>query len=112
MRTHLGEFEQLLLLALASLEAEAYGARIRLTIERRTGRIISPGAVYTALERLERRDLVSSWLGDPSPQRGGKRKRFYRLEPAGAALLRESQLALARMTGALAPWNPGTVEPR
>ena len=103
MRAYLGEFEQLLLLALLHLKDDAYGLRIRQEIEERTGRTVSPGAVYTALDRLERRDLVSSWLGDPTAQRGGKRKRYYRLEPAGAALLRQSQHALARMARGVAP---------
>ena len=103
MRTYLGEFEQLLLLALLQLKDDAYGLRIRQTIEERTGRTVSPGAVYTALDRLERRDLVASWLGDPTAQRGGKRKRYYRLEPAGVALLRESQSAIARMSRGVGP---------
>lgn len=103
MRTYLGEFEQLLLLAVVHLDETAYGTRIRQTIERRTGRTVSPGAVYTALDRLERRRLVSSWLGDPTPERGGKRKRYYRVEPAGAALLRKSQDALSRMARGLKP---------
>ena len=103
MRTYLGEFEQLLLLALWHLKDEAYGVRIRESIETRTGRAVSPGAVYTALDRLERRRLVSSRLSDPTPQRGGKRKRYYRLEPTGAALLRESQNALRRMASGLNP---------
>lgn len=103
MRTYLGEFEQLLLFALLQSESEAYGAQVREAIERRTGRTISPGALYTALDRLERRGLVSSRLGDPSPRRGGKRKRYYRIEPAGAELLRRSHEALARMARGLAP---------
>jgi DNA-binding PadR family transcriptional regulator len=100
MRTYLGEFEQLLLLALLH-EQDAHGARIRAAIEDRTGRVIAPGAIYTALDRLERRGLVTSWLGDPTAQRGGKRKRHYRLEAAGADLLRRSQEALARMAHGL-----------
>lgn len=103
MRTYLGEFEQLLLLALVQLGADGYGARIRGVIEARTGRVISPGAVYTALDRLERRGLVSSWLGEPTAQRGGKRKRHYRLEPAGLMLLRRSREALTRMSRGLKP---------
>ena len=63
MRTYLGEFEQLLLFALMQLDDDAYGARIRESIEARTGRTVSPGAVYTALDRLESRGLVSSVLG-------------------------------------------------
>ena len=97
MRVHLGEFELLLLLALLQARDEVYGVQIRSLIEERTGRTVSPGAVYTALDRLERRKLVSSRLGEPTPQRGGKRKRYYRIEPAGATLLRQSQQALARM---------------
>lgn len=103
MRTFLGEFEQLLLMALLRLKSDAYGVRIRDEIQARTGRTVSPGAVYTALDRLERRELVSSWLGDPTAQRGGKRKRYYRLEPAGASLLRESQNALRRMAHGVKP---------
>ncbi len=103
MRTYLGEFEQLLLLAVVHLDEDAYGTRIRETIERRTGRTVSPGAIYTALDRLERRKLVTSSLGDPTPERGGKRKRYYRLQPAGVALLRRSQDALGRMARGLKP---------
>jgi PadR family transcriptional regulator, regulatory protein PadR len=97
MRTFLGEFEQILLLALQAAGTEAYGVEIRRLIEDRAGRTVSPGAIYTALDRLERRGLVSSRLGEPTAQRGGKRKRYYRLEAAGEALLRESQRALARL---------------
>lgn len=96
MRTHLGELEQILLLALPSGD-ERYGVEIRRTIEERTGRSVAPGAVYTALDRLERRGFVTSRLGDPTPERGGKRKRYYRIAPAGAALLGESLRALALM---------------
>ncbi len=103
MRTYLGEFEQLLLLAVVHLDEDAYGTRIRETIERRTGRTVSPGAIYTALDRLERRKLVTSSLGDPTPERGGKRKRYYRLQPAGVVLLRRSQDALGRMARGLKP---------
>ena len=103
MRTYLGEFEQMLLFALVHLDEEAYGARIRQAIEVRTGRVVSPGAIYTALDRLERRGLVSSRLGDPTAQRGGKRKRHYRMEPAGVELLRKSHDALARMARGLYP---------
>jgi DNA-binding PadR family transcriptional regulator len=101
---YLGEFEQLLLLAILQLAPdEAYGTRIRAEIERRTGRVVAPGAIYTALERLERRGVVRSWLGDPTAQRGGKRKRHYQVLPAGAALLRRTQDALARMARGLKP---------
>lgn len=102
MRAYLGEFEQLLLMALLH-EPDAYGAQVRATIEARTGRSVSPGAIYTALDRLERRGFVSSRLGDSTPQRGGKRKRHYRLEPAGEVLLQRSRESLARMARGLLP---------
>ncbi|HJR59194.1 MAG TPA: helix-turn-helix transcriptional regulator [Vicinamibacterales bacterium] len=103
MRTYLGEFEQLLLFALVQLDSNAYGSEIRRAIEARTGRTLSPGAIYTALDRLESRGLVSSSLGEPTARRGGKRKRYYRIEPAGAELLRRSHDALARMSRGLKP---------
>lgn len=103
MRTYLGEFEQLLLFALLRLREPAYGVLIRREIENRTGRKISPGAVYTALERLERRGFITSWLGEPTAVRGGKRKRFYQLEPAGHESLKRSQEAMRRMTDGLVP---------
>lgn len=103
MRVHFGEFELLLLLALLQAKDEVYGVQIRAVIEERTGRTVSAGAVYTALDRLERRNLVSSRLGDPTAQRGGKRKRYYRIETAGATLLRQSQRALARMARGASP---------
>jgi PadR family transcriptional regulator, regulatory protein PadR len=88
MRAHiLGDFEQLILFALIRLGADAYGVTIRNQIEARTGRAVSPGALYTALDRLEKRGLVASRLGDPTPQRGGKRKRLYTLQPAGERAL-------------------------
>jgi PadR family transcriptional regulator PadR len=101
MRRHLGELEQLLLLALAHLGDDAYGVSIATLIEARTGRVLAPGAIYTALDRLARRGFVTSRWGDPTPERGGKRKRFYRLRPAGATALRETQEALARMARGL-----------
>ena len=102
MRRFLGEFEQLLLLALLTTD-EAYGVEIRRAIEERTGRTISPGAVYTALDRLERRALVRSRLGEPTAERGGKRKRYYRLVPAGERLLRECERSLSRMRAGAFP---------
>lgn len=105
MRRHLGEFEQLLLLALVQLGDEAYGVSIAALIASRTGRAVSPGAIHTALDRLEQRGLVTSRLGDPTPQRGGKRKRYYRLRPAGATALRQMQTALAQMARG---FKPGT----
>jgi DNA-binding PadR family transcriptional regulator len=98
MSKGLGEFEQLLLFAILRLGPErAYGARIRREIETRTGRDVSPGAVYTALDRLQSRGLVSSREGDATPMRGGRRKKLYDLEAAGAAALHESWSGVWRM---------------
>jgi PadR family transcriptional regulator PadR len=96
-RRPLREFEQLLLAALAHLGEDAHGGSIRRLIETRTSRLVSPGAIYTACDRLERRGFLSSDLGEPTPERGGKRKRYYRLRPAGAAALRAQQAAQAGM---------------
>lgn len=87
MRKTLGDFEQLILFALIRLGPHAYGVTIRDEIEARTSRTISPGALYTALARLEKRGLVSSRLGEPTPERGGKRKRLYSVQPAGERAL-------------------------
>jgi PadR family transcriptional regulator PadR len=106
MADRLGSFELLLLLAVQRLAGgadEAYGVPIRLDIERCTGRVASPGAIYTALDRLERRGLVHSRLGDPTPQRGGKRKRHYRLTVKGASEVRRAQADIARMAHGLQP---------
>jgi DNA-binding PadR family transcriptional regulator len=101
MSEHLGDFEHLILLAIVRLSAEVSAVSVRREIEARTGRDISPGALYTALDRLDTRGFVTSRLGDPTPERGGKRKRLYTIEPAGARALTRSQDALRRMTSGL-----------
>jgi len=98
----LGEFEQVVLFAVVQVDG-AYGASIRQEIERRTGRHASAGAVYTTLERLEARGLVASSWGDPTPERGGKRKRHYRIRPAGREALARSWQALRAMARGSAP---------
>ena len=103
MNHGLGEFEQLVLLALVRLGAEAYGVAIRDEIEREAGRDVTLGAVYTTLLRLENKGLVSSRLGDPSPQRGGRRKKYYRPLAAGRRELLSSLEALRSMTRGLEP---------
>jgi DNA-binding PadR family transcriptional regulator len=99
----LGAFEQLLLLALVRLGDDTYGVPIRDEIETRTGRVVSPGAVYTALDRLERRGLVRSRIGDPTPERGGKRKRHYRLTARGASAIASAHSTIAQMAHGLKP---------
>jgi PadR family transcriptional regulator len=99
----LGEFEQLVLLALVRLGSEAYGVAVRDEIEERTGRDVTVGAVYTTLLRLEDKGLVATRLGEPTPQRGGRRKKFYRPLAAGRRELAVSLDALRNMTRGLTP---------
>ncbi len=103
MNRALGEFEQLILFALVELGDEAYGASIGRAIERRTGRQVSAGAIYTALSRLATRQLVTAEVGDPTPERGGRRRKHYRLEPAGAVELSRSVDVMRTMSKGLLP---------
>jgi PadR family transcriptional regulator, regulatory protein PadR len=98
----LGEFEQLVLFAVVQSD-DAYGTAIRTEIERRTGRQVSAGAVYTTLERLEARGLVSSRWGEPTPERGGKRKRHYRMTAAGREALARSWRVMRAMARGVMP---------
>jgi PadR family transcriptional regulator PadR len=100
---NLGEFEQIVLLALLRLGHAAYGMAVRREIESRTGRDVAIGAVYATLDRMEKKALVKSSIGDPSPERGGRAKRSFRLTALGSASLKQSQCALKQMTRGLAP---------
>jgi DNA-binding PadR family transcriptional regulator len=99
----LGDFEQLVLLGVLRLELHdsAYGAAIRQEIHARSGRDVSINAVYTTLDRLESKGLLKSWVGDPTPQRGGRRRKFYALRPAGIAALRQAYRAFTAMADGL-----------
>ena len=99
----LGEFEQSLLLAIAHLGDGAYGVPIRREIERRTGRDVAIGAIYTSLNRLERKDFVRSTMSEATPQRGGRSKRYFRLTAVGAENLRQSRKRLEQMWDGLSP---------
>jgi PadR family transcriptional regulator, regulatory protein PadR len=96
-RETLGEFEQSVLLAIAHLGDEAYGVTVRREIERRTRRAVTIGALYTALDRLERKGYVASSMSDPTPERGGRSRRYLRLRAAGATALKQSRQTLERM---------------
>ena len=89
-RNSLGELELLVLLALLRLGEGAYGAAIRDEIHDRTGRRVTPGAIYPTLDRLERKGFVRSYIGDPVPARGGRSKRHFVIERAGLAELRRA----------------------
>ena len=99
----LGEFEQLVMFAVLHLAPESYGMTVRHNIEDRTGRAVSAGAVYTTLDRLERRGLVKSSWGEATAVRGGKRKRHYVLTPAGHEALARAWDAVRIMARAAAP---------
>jgi len=96
-REHLGEFEHIVLLAILRLAANAYGVPVRQEIEKRTGRSLTVGALYRTLDRLEAKGYVASWFSDPVPERGGRSKRYFRVEPLGVRALRQSRLELAAM---------------
>jgi PadR family transcriptional regulator PadR len=93
----LGEFEQLVLMAIVRLDDEAYGATIRREIEARTARRLSISAVYTTLDRLQHKGFVRSWIGEPTGERGGRRRKYFALEPAGARALRAAYRAYTGM---------------
>src|SRR5829696_2762857 len=94
----LGEFEQIVMLALLRLGADAYGAAVCAEIEKRSGRGVSVSAVHTTLDRLEQKGLVKSRIGDPTPQRGGKRKRHYEVAASGLRAVQASYRSLRNMT--------------
>ena len=98
---YLGEFELLMLLAVLRLGEDAYGVTIRDEIERETSREVTVGAIYKTLGRLQRKGYVSVRIGEPTPQRGGRRKKLYRLEPLGSRALRQSVADLRRLTRGL-----------
>jgi len=83
----LGEFEQIVLMALMRLGPEGYGATIRREIEARTGRALAISAVYVTMERLEAKGLVRSRVGDPTPERGGRRRKHFAMLPSGKRAL-------------------------
>lgn len=89
----LGEFEQIVLLAVLRLADAAYGVSIRAEISKRTGRSPSPGALYLTLDRLEEKGFLASCVGDPTPQRGGRAKRYFSVTKAGAAAVLRAQRA-------------------
>lgn len=101
-RDYLGEFEHIVVLALLRLEDRAYGVTVRQEIEVRIDREVSIGAVYATLERLERKGYVSSQRGDPTPERGGRSKRFFRVTADGVEAVSRTHRALESMTEGLA----------
>ena len=94
---YLGEFELLVMLTVIRLGDDAYGVPITREIEQQTGRDVAFGTVYATLERLQRKGFVCSNLGDATPERGGRAKRYFRVTPTGLRTVRETKHCLIRM---------------
>lgn len=104
----LGQFEQLVLTAILTLRENAYGVTIHAKVEELSRpRKAALGAVYATLDRLEDKGLIASWLSDPTPERGGRAKRHYRLEKAGARALRDSARTARRIIDIVESWGDG-----
>jgi len=100
-RDYLGEFEHVVLLALLRLDERAYGVTVRGEIQARIKREVSIGAVYATLDRLQTKGYVKSFHGDPTPERGGRSKRFFRVTAKGMAAVSRTHRALDMMTEGL-----------
>ena len=109
----IGQFEQLVMTAVLVLRDDAYGVTIHKKVEQLAERTIALGAVYTTLDRLEDKELARSWMSDPTPERGGRAKRYYALEPRGERALQDAARAAGRICDAaeefwgMELWNPG-----
>jgi DNA-binding PadR family transcriptional regulator len=93
-RDYLGEFELIVILALLRLSDSAYGVSVRQEIAERTGRDVSIGAIYATLDRLETKGYVRSHLGEPTPERGGRPKRFFKVTGKGVTAVNRTQAAV------------------
>jgi PadR family transcriptional regulator, regulatory protein PadR len=102
----LGEFEYMLVTAAAGLGDTAYGATIRREIEEATRTSCAIGAIYTTIDRLEAKGLIRTWMGEATPQRGGRAKRMVQVTPAGVDAAKEFYSAVARVSRT-ASWAPG-----
>jgi PadR family transcriptional regulator len=96
-RDHLGEFEQIVLLAVLRLGKNAYGVPVRRQIATRTGREATIGALYSTLDRLEAKGYVHSWFAGAAPERGGRSRRYFEVTAAGVEALRQSKEMMTRM---------------
>ena len=99
----LGSLELPVLASVQRLRQRAYGMAIRRDVLEQTGRDVSIGALYTTLDRLEKKGYLSSWEGDPTPERGGRAKRFFRLEGRGIQALEQSRESMTRIWPGLVP---------
>ena len=108
-REYLGNFELIVMLALLRVGEDAYGVPIAREIEERTGREVVLGSVYAALERLEGKQLVASELGEPTAERGGRAKRYFRVTSKGLREVRATQRTLKKLWQGLPQLEGGTV---
>ena len=109
----LGQFEQIVLTAILALDGNAYGVTIHAKVEELSRpKKVARGAVYATLDRMEDKKLIASWLSEPTPERGGRSRRHYRLEKSGEKALRESAKAAQRLVDVIAQnlgglaWKP------
>jgi DNA-binding PadR family transcriptional regulator len=107
-RDYLGSFELMVLMALIRLGDDAYGVPIAREIEAHLNREVALGSVYATLARLEERRLVSSTLGEPTPERGGRAKRYFRITPRGIREVRETQRVLVKLWNGVPELKGGT----
>lgn len=96
-RSYLGEMELMVLLAVVRLSDEAYGVPISKELHLLAGREVALGSIYAALDRLEQKNFVTSLLGDPTPERGGRAKRYFRITTKGVRALKMTRMALTNL---------------
>ena len=108
-RSYLGEFELMVMLVLVRLGEDAYGVPIGRAIEESSGREVALGSVYAALERLEQKGFVSSSVGDPTPERGGRAKRYFRVTNAGLRQVRKTRQTLITLWKGLPELEGGRI---
>lgn len=105
MSKNLGEFEILVLVALVRLTPEAYGVSIREEIEDQTERQVTVGALYATLNRLEKKQYVTTRMGEATAERGGRAKRFYEITPLGQSQLKRAMTSLKNMVSGTDLWS-------
>lgn len=106
-RAYLGEMELMVLLAVVRLGDAAYGVPIAKSLLDVAGREVALGSIYAALERLEEKGFVTSSLGDPTPERGGRAKRYFRVTSSGLKAIRMTRKALTNLWSAIPQWEGG-----
>ena len=109
-RSDLGEFEEVVLLAVAVLTPQAYSVAVAEELEKEMDRTVSTGAVHAALQRLETKGLVASRMGEATPERGGRRKRLFTLTPAGSYLLHQVRAVRTNLWERIAPQSLPTLD--